>query len=285
MEGKMELIEITEENADGFKDYLDPDIISELGRVFFRGLGAISSDETPVGALVYELINSENEEDTKSRIHRLKAADDTARDFLIAEYKMAVRDDEVIESFYETYDSDMVKALSAYGFSSESMESPDLHLTIEDVKRLDELRQGKKLPDYIQPLSKMTLLQYRAFVKNCFFNGHKGLVEDLAYIPMGWFDADISSCSFVDDKVDGMLLLRKMPEGNSVVMLFTAFGMDYQKNLGFLMIHSAQRIVEDCPADTKVIIRRHNDMVRRLTDRFFGNLKGDEVFYGSRQEE
>ena len=65
----MEFVEITEENADEFSGFVDTDVSCNLERCFFFGIGVVGDDDNPVGALVYELINYDSDEDTTSRIH------------------------------------------------------------------------------------------------------------------------------------------------------------------------------------------------------------------------
>ena len=127
-------------------------------------------------------------------------------------------------------------------------------------------------------------LEYRAFVKKCLSKGTLGLVDDLAYLSMSWFEEDISSYSVADDKVDGYLLMKEMPSGLLHVLLYISFGPQYQKNLVFMMVRTAMKIVEDYPEDTRVVIRRHNDAVKKLTDRLFAGCKGEQVYKGKRTE-
>ena len=61
-------------------------------------------------------------------------------------------------------------------------------------------------------------------------------------------------------------------------------GPDYQKNLSLMMVYSARKILELYNDDTKIVIRRHNDMVKKLTDKLFAGNKGDTVLCGSRKE-
>jgi hypothetical protein len=234
--------------------------------------------------MVYELKDSESESHTKSRILILNAESEEVKNDLLTGYANVVEGEEVCESFYESPDKDLSRYLSTNGFSLQMNEGLDIAVTIEDIKKIFLLLKVKKMPRQIMSLSDISLMQYRSFVKECLFNGRRGLLDDLAYIPKAWFEQEISSCAVEDEKVRGVLLLKKAPSGLIFVNLFTAFGPDYQQNLGFMMAHTAQKIVEMYPDDTRVIIRRHNTMVKRLTDRFFAGNKGDEVFCGEREE-
>ena len=278
------LIEINGDNAEDFSDYIDIDMQEELDRVFFKGVGATDESGAPAGALVYELKNSESEEDTTSRIRLLKAKNEDVENELLTEYASVIRDDEVVESFYESSDESMSHYLESNGFSLRMSEALDVAIPIEDIKKISQLIKGRRFPAFIQSLSDVTVLQFRSFIKECLVKGRKGLMDDLAYIPKNWFESDVSACVVTDDKVNGVLLIKKAPSGTMFAVLFTAFGPDYQQNLGLMMAYSAQKITELYPDDATVVIRRHSPMVKKLTDKFFPSRKGEDVYSGNRAE-
>jgi hypothetical protein len=280
----MRSIEIDEDNAEDFSDYIDEDMIDNMDRTFFRGIGVTDDDDTPLGALVFELKNSESEEDTTSRIHSFKAENDGAKKLILSEYEKLISEEDVVESFYELADEETAKLLKAGGFSFETSESADIVVGMPDIRRVAESVKSSRLPSFIGDLSGISILQYRSCIKNCLFKGHHGLLEDLAYLPKNWFEQNVSACSLSDEAVDGVLLLKKAPSGMLSVLLYTAFGPDFQKSLAPMMIYTARKIVELYPDDTKVLIRRHNDMVRKLTDKVFANSRGENVYKGKRKE-
>lgn len=280
----MELIEIIDENIADFEDYISVDLQSDLERSFFYGLGAAEKDGTPLGAMVYELLDYDSDEDTKSRIHSFEVKNDEAAKLLMSAYKDRVSEEDVVESSYETKDEKLNGYMKSAGFESGECESPEIVLTMGDVKKMTSMVAGKKLPPYIQSLKEVSLVPYRDFIKNCLGKGRYGLLEDLAYLPLGFFERDVSSCSMADGKVDGVFLVRKTPSGAIHACFFTAFGADYQKNLGLLMMHAALKVTELYQDDVRVVIRRHNDNVKRLTDKFFPNIKGEEICCGRRKE-
>ncbi|MCR5098847.1 MAG: hypothetical protein K6B14_07865 [Lachnospiraceae bacterium] len=280
----MEIITLTDENIADFSAYVDEDMQDEMSRIFYRGIGAIDDSDTPVGVLIYELKDCESEEDTKSRIRVFKCENEDVKRLLMKEYAESIEEEEVARSFYETEDEHMSRDLRENGFSLEVSEALDVVITIEDIKGISKLIRVKKFPPHIMSLSEASVTQYRAFVKNCLFKGRRGLLDDLAYLPMNWFEKDISSCAVTDDKIDGVLLVKKAPSGMLFALLFTAFGPDYKTNLGLLMAYTAQNIIEKYPEDTRVVIRRHNAMVKNLTDKFFAQRKGSDVFSGNRSE-
>lgn len=280
----MKIVYIDSENLMDFYAYIDEDMQDDLRRIFFNGIGALDDGGAPVGALVYELKNGDSEKDTQSRIRLLKCENDQISKILLEEYKTAVSDEQVAESYYESPDRYMADRLEENGFSQESAEALDIVVTMADIKRLISTFKITRVPDYILPLSDIFVHQYRTFIKKCLSMGSFGLLDDLAYLSMSWFEDDISSCSVADDKVDGLLLMKKAPSGLLHVLLYISYGPQYQKNLALMMVHTALKIAENYPEDTRIVIRRHNDAVKKLTDRLFAESKGEQVYKGNRSE-
>ncbi len=281
----MELIEINDENAEEFAELINEDMQEDLARTFFRGIGAKDDAGDTKGAIVYELKGSESENDTLSRVHMFEASDEETKKLIMKEYKNNISDEDVTGSFYESSEAGFANDLKSCGFSMQESESLDIIVSTDDIRKVLSALNIKKMPSHIMSLSKASVMQYRGFIKNCLFKGQKGLLEDLAYLPMKWFEREVSSVAVTDDKVDGALLIRKAPSGMLYVGLYVAFGPDYKKNLALLMANSAQKIVEQYPDGTQVLIRRHNDMVRKLTDKIFAGIKGATVFKGERAED
>ena len=280
----MNLVNITEENIKTFSNLVDRDVACNMDRSFYKGLGVLDDQDEAVGALIYELLDYDSDEDTKSRIHWLKVTEDGAADLLMSAYQVSMKDEEVTESRFVTRDERMESLLRTHGFETKQAQSPDILVTVGDIKKLAALTGGKSLPSYIQSVENVTLVQYRMFLKKTLIKGRFGILEDLSYLPLTWFDREISSCSMADNNIDGILLVRRMPSQTLMPCLFTAFGLDFQKNLGAIMVHSAQKIVEAYPEDVKVLIRRHNAAVKKLTDKFFPQVTGEKVFVGIRRE-
>ena len=94
----MEVITITGDNALDFSDYISEDILSFLDREFFRGLGVVDNYLSPVGAIVYELMEYDSEKDIKSRIYSFKVEGDEAADLIMSQYREDVGEENVVES-------------------------------------------------------------------------------------------------------------------------------------------------------------------------------------------
>ena len=281
----MRFTDITEENADDFYSFIAPGIRDDLEREYFRGIGAIDDDGEPLGALVYELGNSESEEDTNSRILSLAADNDKTIDSLMSEYEICASEEDVAESYYELSDKKTARHLEKHGFTFETAESPDIVISMKDIKHVADTVKASRIPSFITNLSEISIQQYRGFVKNILFMGKHGLLEDIAYLPKNWFEQELCACALTDDEVTGALLMRKDSEGVIHVLLYTAFGPDYKRNLGLMMAYSANMLTELCSNETLIVIRRHNDAVKKLTEKLFASSKGDTVYVGKKTHE
>ena len=279
----MELIEITEDNVMDFEGILGQDYVADMSRYCYRGLGALDDDGTSVGALVFELIDADSEESTKGVIRLLAGETDETKEKLLGMYAEVAAESDIAESRYETADENLARVYENAGFSKSYGESPVITLTVGDLERIP-IKRGTRLPDYIKTLSDVRVVQFRNFARKMIMRNAKGSVEDLAYLALNWFDRDVSSCSVSNDKIDGSLLVRKTPSGKLAVLLYTAVGPDYVRNLGLMMVRSIDRALSLYPPDTEVVINRHNAQVRKLTDRLLAGYRGEDVYSGSRYE-
>ena len=72
------------------------------------------------------------------------------------------------------------------------------------------------------------MMQFRSAIRNCIFNNQKGLLEDLGYLTMGWFDIEVSACTIMDGEVKGLFLVRVTPSGIITPVLLFGQGTDFK---------------------------------------------------------
>lgn len=279
----MEVFEIFSDNIDEFFDFIGEDLTKDLQRVYYRGIG-VKSRGKPVGAMVYELFDSESEKDTQSVIHFAKTDNEETRSAIQGFYKNeAVREDGIILSSYELPNEEETEAFVAAGFSKGKKEGEEIGISLKEIAQLSIAKQ-KRMPRFIKSLSEISATEFRKAIKHVMLRGHKGIVEDLPYLPMSWFDPSVSSCFISDGKPEGFFLIRKTPSGLLIPMLLFAYGADYKKNLLYMIEYSAQKAVSLYTPATKIRIIRKNDAVRGIVSKLAPGAKGEEVFYGSRKE-
>ena len=59
---------------------------------------------------------------------------------------------------------------------------------------------------------------------------------------------------------------------------------DARVNLIYMIRYAINMAVEKYPEDTRVVLRRHNEMTRALVEKLFPGKKGETVLAGERRE-
>ena len=278
----MEIIELNADNISDYEDIIDPDVAENIGREFYHGI--LAEDEgSPSGALVWEYKNLEEDADTEAEMVYIGAKSAETIKELVSEFSDQASDEDVVFSFFEVsaLSDEAEKQLSEEGFEISKNEGRDLVLKVSDLGFLASKK--KKIPEKIVGLSELMEIQFMQGVTNCLFHGKKGVIEDLEYIEKDWFDEETSSAVITDGKISGYFLVHRFPSGNLMPVLLTAMGPDANIDLLNMIRFSALKALENYPGDTTVIIRRHNDLVRALTKKLFGDRAGSEAVRGERR--
>ena len=273
---------ITADNLDEFIDYLDEDSRLNIKRPFFHGLCALGDDDEPKAVVVYELKNIEDEADTVAELYYFKSEDAELGATLLSELSGELEREEVVSVSFEFtgLNQDEEKLLKDAGFKLKKKESRDIILPLEMLAAAGFA--AKKAADYVKSISTLNEKQFKRGVTNCLFHKRKGLLEDIAFIPAGWFDNDISSCVVADGKVVGYLLVHRSGSGKLFADLLFSVGTEYQLDVLNMLRFSIRAAAVKYPADTPVVIRRHNAQISALARQMFPDCKGDEVLYGER---
>ncbi|MBR3525160.1 MAG: GNAT family N-acetyltransferase [Lachnospiraceae bacterium] len=270
-------IRITADNLEEYDGVLPKDALQDIPRPWHRALVAQNGKKTSY--LVYELKDMEDEKEGRSEICWLKLEDDGKE--LFSEYGNELKDLGVVSSFLET-DPKQKKALTAAGFSTEERESEGIFITVGELAKLP--LASKKTPDFVVGLKELGERQFKRGIGNCMINNRKGLLEDMAFLPMEWFEQDVSSAVLTDGRVSGLLLVHQLPSKRLMVDLLFSSSGDSRLDIPRMMSRSIQAAVEKYPKDTPVILKRHNKTVHALTDKLFPDKKGESVLYGERKE-
>ena len=280
----MKAIDIFEDDPSGFLPVLGEDLSDDLKRLYYRGIGVKDDEGKPLAAMVCELMNVDGDEETESRICFLQPGSKEAFDVLHGYYlENMVPEEEISGSAYELAEEEAAKALSGVGFSGERKESENVVVTLGQLQK-SKLVKTQKPPAHIRDIGSLSVPQYRDALKKILFRGHNGILEDIAYLPMNWFDTDISSCVVSGDLIPGLFLIRKTPSGMLIPALYFAYGADFKRNLLYMLTYSAQKAMQCYPPETPVLIMRKNAPIRSLSDKLIPGQKGAEVFCGMRKE-
>ncbi|MBR5421418.1 MAG: hypothetical protein IK115_09750 [Lachnospiraceae bacterium] len=281
----MESRNITSDNLEDYEKILDADVTENIGRDNFRGLALHKGKDDPAcAALIWELKNLDEDKDNEAELVYYFAGDKKNGEQLLEEAEAEFQEDEVKRSFFE-FPEDTENAESIFkqaGFHPEKREGRDITVTVGELAALD-IAKGN-VPDFVSPIGNLMVRQFRKGIANCMFHGKKGLLEDLASLPMSWYDPEVSCCVEADGKVNGFLLIHKMNSGKLIVELMCAIGPDYRMDILHMLRFSIKAAAEKYPEETQVILRRHNDAVKNLSARLFPGKQGETVLAGEREE-
>ena len=285
----MEIIEITDENVPEYTAVLGEDVAENLERTFYRGLAVKAEDESdPLAMMVWELKNSEREEqENMNVIEWLMVKDEEAGDELMEAYAKKAAEEEVRLSRFAipakkgTPERALLKRA---GFTAKLTEGDHIVVKVSEFGTLSLMKKRTKSPT-ICPLKEATTRMFRRGIYRCTAMNLRGVCEDLAYLPMSWFDPEVSCFSTKDDLINGYLLFHRTPSGNLVLQLMAALGKDYQKILVGLMRQAILCMEESCDPETRVILTRHNDAALVLSERLFPRGFGSPVYIGERRED
>ena len=278
-------VEINEDNIESFRDLLGEDVAENIGREYFYALAA----DNPLGdsetAVVWRLKNADGLGNTEAEITFFSVADEEEGEEILQDYTEKISEDDVVRSYFEFDEvtEEMRSQLTEAGFEINDCESRDLYGTLEALANIKALSK-KKVPPYIAPLSSIQPLQFMQGVTNCMFFGRVGLEEDLAMLPMDWYEQDVSCCMITDGKINGFFLIHLKPSGILMPVLLYASGIDANKNMLEMLRFSLHAAIERYSADTRVLICRHDDKTRALSAYLFPQEKGKMIVGGERAE-
>ena len=281
----MEIIEINEENLEDYEELIGRDAAANIGREYYRAVVVHKSEDMPAqAALVWEYKNLEEEEDTLSELICLTAKNDKEMDALFSEYEKQAAEESVVRSFFEFGKDKENEAglLRKRGFETKEQDSRDIYITLQQLNQIKGL--DKKAPSYIGSISELMVRQFRKGIMNCLFHNRKGLLEDLATLPISWYEQDISCCVQTDGNVNGFLLIHRSGSGVLIVDLMCCFGADYKNNLRDMIRYSLSAALKKYPPETKVLLRRHNEATAGLAKRMFPDVEASDAIFGERGE-
>ena len=273
-------VRITGNNLEEYAEYIHPDVLQNISRPFYHGLAVRKGTEEPGALVVWEYKNLEEDRDTESEIVFYLENNSGDANTLLREYSAEIHDMESVHSFFEL--EEKKEGLETAGFSVKEREGRDILVSLEELSKVGPLR--KKPASNVKPLKGITEKQYKRAVAGFLFRGKKGLVEDIAYLPKTWFDAEVSCCTVMDEKAEGMLLVHKTATGVLFVDFLFSAGSEYQRDLLALMRYSLRAALGKYGGDGVVLIRRHNPEVQALLNKLLPDKKGKQILFGERRE-
>ncbi len=284
----MEIIEMEQGSMERTDAFVPPDVAENIGRLWFRGLIADNEEgDEPCGGIVWQYRDAEDEEkDTRAEIVWAAGKNREILEGLIASYDEQSASESTTYTEFEmplTVRTPMLKdAFSENGFEIKKTESQDVYVTVEDLRKLKFKK--KKPPFYIKTLGELNYRQFRNGIIDYLFQGRSGLLDDLAWLSIDWFEPEVSSCVVLDDKVKGFLLVHRTTTGILNVEVMFSIDIDPKRTVLELVRTSIWAAINKYPPETKIRLRRHNNSVHELVKKLFPDKKGDDVMAGSRRK-
>ncbi len=280
----LNIVDITEDNIEEFLSIVPGQYLSDIGREYIRGVAGVDSDtKEPCGAVIWEVHNLEQEhEDNKAEILWFSAQNEENAGVLLEVFDIMTGDEDVRSSYFEieNLSDEETAALENAGFFIETIEGTEVYVTVEEIGKLDIAK--KKPENYVKSLSEISSIQFKAGIMNSVFHERYGLLEDLPFLPMSWFDSDLSCCVMTDDKVAGLLLVHLIKPALYRVELLFSEQLDAAINVLNMLRFSINAAKEKCFPEEEILIRRHNRTVTELCKKLFPDKKGKKVIRGIR---
>lgn len=265
----MEYVSLSQENKTAYESILPPDIYENIGRMGFFGVADTKAQHI--------LIWRERNVSKVSRILFLKAASAEAADALLSEYESEISEHGMAKSTLELpIDLGEIEkeALNEKGYDLKEAESSFLCATLNEISKLPIAKKC----DISQDVLPVGGLNIRQFQQGMRLGMRKGaFVEDAGTLPLIWFECSLSACVCIEGRVCGYLLLHKLSSGALMPEAFYITEPAVRGNLMDMIHFSLFHALDELDGDTRVLIPRHRDMARALTDKLLPGLGGEQV--------
>ena len=230
----MAIEEINSENADKYETLIEADMLENISRIYYRGVGLMDQDGTPEASLIWELLHYDDEDrETESSLKQISATESQAKS-LLEEYKKVVTSEEVGKTTFELpYDKKQDAIFAEKGFSTKQGESRMVKVSVADIAGLS-IAKKTKTPSYIRDLTELDPRSFKRGMLNCLFYGRREATEDLNMLPMDWFEKDVSCYTETDGRIDGLLLVHRTASGKLRIELLINVGPEAKKDLAYI---------------------------------------------------
>ncbi|WP_029322120.1 hypothetical protein [Butyrivibrio sp. AE3004] len=279
-----EIRDILDVTDDEYEEFLGPWMAENIDRDYFRAIAAHNPDDDSIaGGLVWRYINLENDDDTASSLELLKADNADCVEELLSNYDEKAAENNVVKTSFEfdNLDKSFSKVFKDKGYKIEKREGKKLRVSLEDISKVKSLIKEPGKYNIIA-LRDIDMMQFRRAITNCVFCGETGLEEDLAMLPKKWFEEDLSGCIFENDAVAGLFLVRLTGNNELVPELLFAGGDEADKQRLEMLRFTVNEAIKKYDMDTKIVITRRGDNIKKITDYLFPDKKGDEIIAGER---
>ncbi len=284
----MQIIELNDENISEYTQYVGEDMAENLERTFYRGFLVMSdAGDDMLSGIIWEYHNYDEDTDTESFIEWIKINDPEAADTLFDEYTKRIKAEAVVKSHFVIPVKDRKvekEALKKAGFTARLTEGDNIIVELSELSALP-IMKSRAVPPNISVISDLTLRKFRKGIYQCVTKGKKGLCQDLSFLQMSWFDADVSCyAKGEEDTITGFFLFHKLPSGMMSIQLMIGLDKNAQQNLLGMIRKFIISMEENYPPETKILLNRHTQASLQLTEKLLPRGFGIPVYAGVREE-
>ena len=281
------IIELNLDNVWEYSTYIGDDMTEEAGRTFYRGLIALNDKRKPLSGIIWKLTGLKKSSDVKSIIVWFRAEDDNAAKEVFAEYERRIDMEAVMKTSFvipaRKYSLEK-QILKDLGFGVRLTEGDDVVVSLKELTKIPLIKNRSSSMENVKPIREMTLRSFRRVIGRCISIGRTGICEDLEYLPMAYFDLDVSSFVEGADDINGIMLFHVKPSGIISVALMTAFDQDFSKTIPGMMRYFVASCNLKYSEDTLIHISRHNQATFLLAEKLLPRGFGSPVYAGERME-
>ena len=156
------------------------------------------------------------------------------------------------------------------GPSPRALTGQDLVVTVGELSKNKLLSQPVSKQSGVCPIGDLTLRQLQDGITACLaVRAREGFDEDLKTMPVTWYETEVSSGILKDGRVTGLLLVHQELNQTLWVEYFCTRGKDLQSELLDMIRMAVKNAAKIYPPETKVVIRRHDEKIKFLTEKLF----------------
>ena len=277
---------ITIDNVDECKEWIEPDILENLGRENFHGIYSTNEEGVTCGVMAWLIYNVDSPGGLMSQIIYFRSPDSMTARELLDEYTRQVRDMGVIKSAFELelFSDKERSVFESRGFK---LEDKNNRLVYAPISNLAKAYSPKvKIPSNVVPLKELPLEEIADGIVSYLEHAPYKYADDIIFLPPAWYDGEVSCAVRRDGRVDGIFMIHRTVRGNYVPELFFAYGENPQKDLLRMLTFTFRKMQERRKEDEESYLKveRVNDNRKDLFSIIEDDLHSKIVTYGMRKE-
>ena len=274
---KMGTIEVNSYNLKEYIDILGPDMAENIGRKDFFALAAGEKGES---ILMWRNLFYIGKEYTADILFLKAENKELGKELLLECVKRCsernIKQYHVAMSGINDIEMGLLKS---FGIIVKQVESKDITASLSDIEanRLLTIGEAKGAVS----ISALTYPEFRKQLTKALLKNKRGLEEDIANLPMRWYDQDVSCAMVHDGKTNGLFLVHKLPSGVLRPVFLYSDGEEAAKDMLVMLRYAMEEALKKYAPDTNISINRRTAEISTMTERLLNGKKLFRVFEGN----